>query len=131
MAEELGKCIENLKKEIASVWSHTVDRPMAILGVECVTLKHTSEMSTGLDLLEIIFPDYASGGWGGVDCFFQLKLEETSDIRSKTLDLRKGKYSSGCYLILGVEKPRVLPNRNLQLCNLIISHCQDAFKPAS
>lgn len=105
---------------------------MDILGVECVTLKHTSEMSMGLDLLEIIFPDYASGRWDGVDCFFQLKLEETNDIRSKTLDLRKGKYScSGCCLILGVEKPRVLPNRNLQLCNRIISHCQDAFKMAS
>lgn len=64
----MGECIENLKKEIASVWSHTVDKPMDILGVECVTLKHTSEMSMGLDLLKIIFPDYTSGGvgWGGL-----------------------------------------------------------------
>lgn len=51
---------------------------MDIVGVECVTLKHISEMSMGLDLLEIIFP-VTLRGWGGVDCFFQLKLEETSD----------------------------------------------------
>lgn len=81
MAGPLGKCIENLQKEIASVWYHTADRPMDIVGVECVTLKHISEMSMGLDLLEIIFP-VTLRGWGGVDCFFQLKLEETSDVRS-------------------------------------------------
>lgn len=72
MAEQLGKCIENLQKEIASVWYHTADRPMDIVGVECVTLRHISEMSMGLDLLEIIFPVTLQGG--GVDCFFPAQV---------------------------------------------------------
>lgn len=39
---------------------------MDILGVACVTLMHSSETNRGLDILEIIFPDYTSGGGGGL-----------------------------------------------------------------
>lgn len=50
VAEQLEKWIENLAREMTSVWGHTADRPTDIPSVASVTLMDTSVNTMGLDI---------------------------------------------------------------------------------